>query len=234
MHASAIVLSCWAGFLHGTVTIVAMIYFQTKPDAVFEAILKEAFASEASEIQLLSEDCAIDSWEGLYPETSRRLCPYEAVRVLVQLLVALNDSQVYRLTDLHWLVLYETLKNFCTTHNDLLDDFDQHARPIGDYNIGRVDGDALVDVYFWDTDFLLSNKGETWGDRQAGTPRQRDGRGETQSEQDATIPALEPVRELGWIVKEPQEYFRAGSTRYPDHADRWAGNDSLVPKQMDE
>ena len=41
-----------------------MIYFQTKPDAVFEAILKEAFASEASEIQLLSDDGAIDSWEG--------------------------------------------------------------------------------------------------------------------------------------------------------------------------
>ena len=58
-----------AGFLHATVKIVAMIYFQTKPDAVFEAILKEAFTSEASEIQLLSDDGAIDSWEGLYPET---------------------------------------------------------------------------------------------------------------------------------------------------------------------
>ena len=114
-----------------------MIYFQTKPDAVFEAILKEAFTSEASEIQLLSDDGAIDSWEGLYPETSQRLCPYEAVRVLVQLLAAVNDSQVYRLTDLHWLVLYETLKNFCATHNDLLDDFDQHTRPVGDYNIGK-------------------------------------------------------------------------------------------------
>ena len=60
--------------MHDTVNVIAMIYFQTKPDAVFEAILKEAFTSEASEIQLLSDDGAIDSWEGLYPETSQRLC----------------------------------------------------------------------------------------------------------------------------------------------------------------
>ena len=197
-----------------------MIYFQTKPDAVFEAILKEAFASEASEIQLLSDDGAIDSWEGLYPETSRRLCPYEAVRVLVQLSAAMKDSPVYRLTDLHWLVLYEALKNFCATHNDLLDDFDQRTRPVGDYNIGEVDGDALVNIYFWDTDFLLGNRGETRGDRQAGHPPQRDGSQEDPGEQDVSIPALEPVDEPGWIVKEPQEYFRVGSTRYPDDDDR--------------
>ena len=206
--------------MHDTVNAIAMIYFQTKPDDVFEAILKEAFTSEAAEIQLLSDDGAIDSWEGLYPETSRRLCPYEAVRVLAQLLAAVNDVQVYRLTDLHWLVLYETLKNFCATHNDLLDDFDQHTRPVGDYNIGEVDGAALVNIYLWDTDFLLCNREETWGDRQASNLRQRDNAGENPSEQDAAIPALEPVDELGWIVREPHEYFRAGSTRYPDFGDR--------------
>ena len=197
-----------------------MIYFQTKPDAVFEAILKEAFISEASEIQLLSDDGAIDSWEGLYPETSQRLCPYEAVRVLVQLSVAVNDSQIFRLTDLHWLVLYETLKNFCATHNDLLDDFDQRTRPVGDYNLGEVDGEALVNIYFWDTDFLLCNREGTWGDRQANDPLQRDGMEEDPGEQVAAIPALEPVSEPGWLVKEPQEYFRAGSVRYPDYGDR--------------
>ena len=193
-----------------------MIYFQTKPDAVFEAILKEAFASEASEIQLLSDDGAIDSWEGLYPETSQRLCPYEAVRVLVQLSAAVNDAHVYRLTDLHWLVLYETLKNFCATHNDLLDDFSQHARPVGDYQIGEVDGEALVTIYFWDTDFLFCNRKETWAG-QTRNPRQGDDTEESASERDVVIPALEPVDELGWVVREP--LFRAGPTRYPDYGD---------------
>ena len=187
-----------------------MIYFQTKPDAVFEAILKEAFASEASEIQLLSDDGAIDSWEGLYPETAQRLCPYEAVRVLVQLSAAVNDAHVYRLTDLHWLVLYETLKNFCATHNDLLDDFDQRTRPVGEYNIGEVDGEALINIYFWDTDFLFCDREETQVGKQAtlinGMIRKRLRRG-----RDVVIPALEPVDELGWIVREP--LFLAGSTR---------------------
>ena len=196
------------------VTILAMIYFRTKPDAVFEAILKEAFASEASEIRLLSDDGAINSWEGLYPETSRRLCPYGAVRVLVQLSAAVNDSRVYRLTDLHWLVLYETLKNFCATHNDLLDDFDQRTRPVGDYNIGEVDGEALVNIYFWDTDFLFYRREEKWDDRQAGNARQHDSSEEDQGEQDVAIPVLESVDELDWIIREP--YFQAGSTRYPD------------------
>ena len=196
-----------------------MIYFQTKPDAVFEAILKEAFTSEASEIRLLSDDGAIDSWEGLYPETSQCLCPYTTVRVLAQLLAAMNDSQVYRLNDLHWLVLYETFKNFCATHNDLLDDFNQHTRPIGDYQIGKVDGEALIKIYFWDTDFLFCRRGETWGDRQEIDPCQQDGTEENLWDQDAVIPALEPVSELGWIVGAPNEYFRSGSTRYPDYSD---------------
>ena len=76
--------------------------------------------------------------------------------MLAQLSAAMNDSSsLSRVTELHWLVLYETLKNFCATHNDLLDDFDQRTRPVGDYNIGEVDGEALVNIYFWDTDFLL-------------------------------------------------------------------------------
>ena len=193
-----------------------MIYFQTKPDAVFEAILKEALASEASEIQLLLDDGVIDSWEGLYPETSQRLCPYEAVRVLVQLSAAVSDSHVYRLTDLHWLVLYETLKNFCATHNDLLDDFDQHTRPVGDYKIGEVDGEALVTIYFWDTDFLFCNRKKT-GAGQTSNARRCNDAEESSSEQGIVIPALEPVSELGWIVREP--LFQAGSTRYPDYGD---------------
>ncbi len=196
-----------------------MIYFQTRPDEVFEAILKEAFTSEASEIRLLSDDGAIDSWEGLYPETSQCLCPYTVAGVLAQLLAAVNDSQVYRLTDLHWLVLYETLKNFCATHNDLLDDFDQCTRPIGDYKIGKVDGDALIEIYFWDMDFLFWSRGKTWDDRQEVDPFQRDDTEESLWDQDAVVPALEPVSEPDWIVGEPNEYFRQGSTRYPDRGD---------------
>lgn len=210
-----------------------MIYFQTKPDAVFEALVREALASESSEIQLLSDDGAIDSWEGLYPTTSQYLCPYTAMRVLAQLLAAMNDSQVYRLTDLHWLVLYETLKNFCATHNDLLDEFNRHTRPVGEYTIGEVDGEALFRIYFWDTDFLVCRRaeifGESWGngdgesesddERQETGPCQQDDAEEPVWGKGDAIPALEPVDEPGWLVGERDEYFRPGSTRYPDYGD---------------
>lgn len=192
-----------------------MIYFQTKPDAVFEAILREALTSEGSEIQLLSDDGAIDSWEGLYPETSRRLPPYTAVRVLAQLLAAVNDAHVYRLTDLHWLVLYESLKNFCAIHNDLLTDFAQHTRPIGEYRLGELDGEALVAIYFWDTDFLLHSDAWDDGESLEACPVEST----TENLWDPVIPFLEPVGELGWKVVDADAYFRTGSMQYPDYGE---------------
>ncbi len=202
--------------MHDTVSHVTMIYFQTKPDAVFEAMLKEAFASEASEIQLLSDDGAIDSWEGLYPETSQCLSPYTVVRVLMQLLAAMHDSQIYQLTNLHWLVLYESLKNFCATHNDLLDEFDQLTRPLGEYRVGGIDAEALVEMYFWDTDFLLHRERDSWGEEYEDDSCQRDEMERTMWEQEDLIPSLQPTSESGWIVPAPGQYFRPGSTRYPD------------------
>ncbi len=196
-----------------------MICFHTKPDAVFEAILQEALLGEASEIQWLSDDGAIDSWEGVYPETSQRLSLYAAVRVFMQLLAAMRDAHVYRLADLHWLVLYEALKNFCATHNDLLDECDQPTRLLGAYRVGAIDGEALVEIYFWDTDFLLRGEEDACGEGHDADACQRDvTEGETEEREDR-IPALQPVSEPGWIVPEPGQYFRAGATWYPDHGE---------------
>ncbi len=196
-----------------------MIYFHTRPDAVFEAILNEAFISEASEIHLLSDDGARESWEGLYPETSQRLGPCAAVRVFMQLLAATRDSRVYQLTDLHWLVLYESLKNFCATHNDLLDEFAQPARPLGEYRIGDIDGEALVALYFWDTDFLLRGARDWRDEGPAADSRPRDVMEGTMRDEEDRIPDLKPVSEPEWVVPAPGQYFRPGSTRYPDHGE---------------
>ncbi len=193
-----------------------MMYFQTKPNAVFEAILKEAFTSEASDIQWLLDDGAIRSWEGLYPETSQRLSPSTAVRVFLQLLAAMHDSQVYQLANLHWLVLYKSLKFFCATHHDLLDEFDQPTRPIGAYSIGEIDGEALAEMYCWDTDFFFCGKGDSWGEgHEADGDVMEGARGEGEN----FISVLKPVSEPGWIVPGPGQYFRPGSTRYPDHGE---------------
>ena len=192
-----------------------MIYFQTKPDGVFEAILQEALISESVEVKILADDGAIESWEGLYPESSRRFTPYLSVRMMHQMLAASRDAMVYRLSDDHWLVLYECIKNFCSTHNDLLEDQGNGVRLIGNYKIGLVDDEAIVNIYFWDTDFLIQSRSdpwEFWHHRQDDVIGQED---ELRLEE-ADLPALNVVEEVAWSIPEADEYFREGSTQYPD------------------
>ena len=197
-----------------------MIYFQTKPDAAFEAILQEALLSEMTEVKMLADDGAIDSWEGLYPQTSVVFGPYTAIRVMAQLLAATRDVSVYRLIDVYWLVLYECLQNFCVMHNELLED-DLHAlRSIGAFRMGQVDGEALVAIYFWDTDFLLGPVSEdvSWpGNDTFGEVTASDSTQDFSEDlEEDDIPMLEMVNEVAWIVPEPSAFFRTGSTQYPD------------------
>ena len=197
-----------------------MIYFQTKPDAAFESILQEALLSEMTEVKILADDGAIDSWEGLYPQTSEVFGPYTAIRVMAQLLAAIRDVSVHRLTDMHWLVLYECLQNFCVTHNELLEDDLQALRSIGAFRIGQVDGEALVAIYFWDTDFLLGPVSEdvSWpGNDTFGEVTASDSTQDFSEDlEEDDIPMLEMVNEVAWIVPEPSAFFRTGSTQYPD------------------
>ncbi len=197
-----------------------MIYFQTKPDAVFETILQEALLSEIIEVRMLADDGAIDSWEGLYPETSSTCGPYTAVRLMEQLFAATRDASVYRLTDIHWLVLYECLQNFCTTHNDLVDEDPQALRSIGAFRIGRLDGEAIVAIYFWDTDFLLRPLSPNLDDV---TQEEFDegliGEASLESRECSdgdALPLLEIVEDVAWMIPEPSAFFRTGSTEYPD------------------
>ncbi|RMH07015.1 MAG: hypothetical protein D6704_05900 [Nitrospirae bacterium] len=191
-----------------------MIYFRTKPDAVFLAIVEEALQHEITEISLLGDSAAITSWEGLYPQSAARFTPYSAVLILRQLLAVHRDTRVYRLPNSYWLLLYECLKNFCLIHNDYLDEYDQGAkRTIGNYTLGELDADAMVAIYFWDTDFLLLSQDETGDPTVAGEH-------EPGSDQDwlvaETMPLLEVVEEVAWHVPAPNAYFRSGSRRYPD------------------
>lgn len=206
-----------SGSLSSLGHLIGMIYFQTKPDSVFEAIVQEALISESVEIKLLADDGAIESWEGLYPESSRRMTPYSVMRIMHQMLAACCDAMVYRLSDDHWLVFYECLRNFCSTHNDLLEDQGNGVRLIGKYQIGLLDDEAILDIYFWDTDFLIPSRSEPWEfwpDHQDGNDK--DEESECVLEADGDIPALELVDDVAWSIPEADEFFRVGSVQYPD------------------
>ncbi len=197
-----------------------VIYFQTKPDAVFEAILEEALLSEMTEVKMLADDGAIDSWEGLYPESSSAFGPYTAIRLMAQLLAATRDASVYHLTDVPWLVLYECLQNFCATHNDLVEDDPQGSRAIGAFRIGRVDGEAIVTIYFWDTDFLLrpmpNDRDTLEHDEFVEEPVDEGAQESSEDSVGNAVLPLEIVEEVAWIVPQAGAFFRTGSIEYPD------------------
>ena len=178
-----------------------MLYFARKPDLVFTAILHTALENEGESIKsFVNND--LDLWEACYPETSRYFTATSSFDVLTQLFCASRDPIVYRLTDYHWLLLYEVLQNFCVVHNDLAPAAPKGWRPVGEFRLGEIDFDAMADIYFWDTDFLIEPM-------PGSNSHPRDLHPE-----ELHIVKIEPSR---WSDNRPESnLFHAGSLRYPD------------------
>ncbi len=178
-----------------------MLYFARKPDLIFTAILHAALESEGESIKGFVNSDA-DLWEACYPESSRYLTAATCLDVLIQLFCASRDPIVYCPTDYHWLLLYEVLQNFCVIHNDLAPAAPKGWRPIGEFKLSEIDFDALVDIYFWDTDFLIEPM------RCSNTQLRE------LNPEDLHIVKIEPSR---WNDNRPENnLFHAGSLRYPN------------------
>jgi hypothetical protein len=133
-----------------------MLRFATKPDRVFRAILHDALEFTRDALAgLVSDDEGY--WPAQYPNAARGLTAGAAVTLLDQLVAASRDAQLYQLTDYHWLLLYDCLRVYCDIHNDNLQEASQGVLPVGPYQVGPIDFDLVVDLYFWDTDFLLDS-----------------------------------------------------------------------------
>ena len=140
-----------------------MIVFQDEPDAIFLAIVHEALA-QVRDVHLLRylpdhrltavERRELDEFYGdLFPEMAPFFTRRELARVIGRLLRASRDGRRrYQLSDYHWLVLYSCLQLYCDLHNDgAIGAEDQ----VGPYEIEAIDFDAIVDRFFFDTDFLM-------------------------------------------------------------------------------
>ena len=196
-----------------------MLYFQTKPDPVFLAILHQALDTELNEVTRISVEKDFDVWEAEYSQISSMFTPYSALVTLEQLLATSKDSMVYRLTDFHWLLLYECLKNYCAIHNDMAREEPDGCLPVGGYRLREIDFEDLAVLYFWDTDFLLlPTQGE------AATIYSSYLCEGTETSIDLTsgihpLPTelkLIPVDNPAWRVSAPDDYFYIFSVRYPD------------------
>src|SRR6266571_988533 len=124
----------------------------------------------------IAADMAIDfdppeAWRDVYPLSAACFTPALARETLLDLLVKLRLPEAYVPTEYHWLLMYECLKvqievlndvplpslvaqltTLATAHDALYLSLPTRAQGVAGFHI---DFDALVDTYFWDTDFLL-------------------------------------------------------------------------------
>ena len=111
-----------------------MLRFAENPDIIFTEILELAF-----------EDAL--EWE-LYSN--------KALKSTIAELKEKNRSPgLWRLTDYHYALIYDVLSNFVDVHNDFARETGQPILELQDHRIFRINLNALIDQYFYDTDFLL-------------------------------------------------------------------------------
>lgn len=141
-----------------------MLRFEQTPDVVFVEILKTSIPYAIDNVKQIIEmsngdkDQEADLLEELYPNASKVFDCGDALIVLRDFQEALKSKDYYYLNDYHYLLLYDVLEAFSRDHNginDLNEEDKVEMRPIGKYKIDSIDFDSLVEMYFWDTDFLL-------------------------------------------------------------------------------
>jgi hypothetical protein len=134
-----------------------MLYFANKPDPAFTEILHAALEDMHGMLVDPGTDPADAEryWQAQCPLASKCFPLALAVYTIDRLLVASRDPiTVYRITDYHWLLLYDCLGTFSDIHNDCVEESAEKVFPVGQYEIGEIAFDDILDRYFWDTDFL--------------------------------------------------------------------------------
>jgi hypothetical protein len=116
-----------------------------------------------------------DAWRDMYPLSAACFTPELARETLLDLIAKLRLPEAYVPTEYHWLLMYECLQALVEVLNDeplpslvtqlttlaTAQDALYLSLPARSEGVAgfHIDFDALVDTYFWDTDFLLD--GET-------------------------------------------------------------------------
>jgi len=129
-----------------------MLGFQCAPDSIFLDILHGAIEEVLWWLELTEYDQ--EAFSNSYCQSAKCFHPKLAQKTLKQLLRANKAKSLYQLTDYHWLLLYEVLWRFC----ELFNDEPKEIAPTlaKQYGINEIDFHELIDLYFWDTDFLAS------------------------------------------------------------------------------
>lgn len=127
-----------------------MLRFSTTPDRIFVLLLGEAIDETVACLELADDPAEQqDALRSLMPRSAQVFDVRGVTAQLTRLQTALDQPTLYQPTDYHWLLLYEGLQAYCAEFNEV-----PHGPLAEDYGLNRLDFDALVDLFFWDTDFL--------------------------------------------------------------------------------
>ena len=146
-----------------------MLRFACPPTAAATVLLVHCLQVAADD---LVELCQSDEWyREEYPLSARCFTHTLARATLLDMLDKLQRPEEYVPTDYHWLLLYECLELHITLLNDTpLPSLVAQLRTVAHEDDTsylsfpapsrrdvrcRIDFDALVERYFWDTDFLF-------------------------------------------------------------------------------
>jgi len=138
-----------------------MLRFSNELDECALAILHAALTDALEEMDISKDDPedSLEDFTARYPESAKCFTPALAEITLKDLLRASHESALYQLTDYHWLLLYEVLKNFTEVFNDEPEGVVGGKELVTKYGVKNIDFHDFLDCYFWDTDFLMEPTG---------------------------------------------------------------------------
>ena len=130
-----------------------MIRLARKPDSIFSNLIDCAI-NEIVE-NYLNVDNPRDQEDWLcasMPRGARFFTAPQAREQLLAIQKIYHDAGLYDATKYHWLLLYECLQTFTHGFNE---------QPVGclaqKYGIEKIDFHRLVELFFWDTSFLMDH-----------------------------------------------------------------------------
>lgn len=137
-----------------------MLRFSQETDIIFTKVLAEAFKLL---IDYLKNDISTFTKEELegnvlqyhLAHAKRNFTVDTIIPVLQELAKRNRKPGLWELNDYHYLVIYDTLRYYCDIQNDLARDTGEPILRINNYTISELDFDEIIELYFWDTDFLI-------------------------------------------------------------------------------
>jgi len=136
-----------------------MLLFQQNPDKIFSEILRLALEVAVDVVKFPREgtDDYDDekNYEIVFPNASKIFSRKQTLKILENLQGYHEDSNLWKMTDYHMVVLYEALKNFCVPATEMAIDSGEAILTVGDYTVWGIDFDDLIECYFQDQDFLF-------------------------------------------------------------------------------